>query len=452
MNIRDIFSIKYSAHLLAVLVFFILLFISEYLFHLNYQHQRGLLRSEVLNRATALRLHIEREINTTLNLYTGLVFFVSTNPNFSDNDFTKIARELLSKAPDIRNVALARNNVVTHVYPLPGNEKVLGLRYMDTPEQKQAVLRAIKVKNTVIAGPVKLKQGGQGIISRIPIFLADQEDSYWGLASIVINIDDFYRACGLSDQDPDVQYALRGKDGLGENGDVFYGSASLFRDKEAMRLPISLPNGRWILAAKPRTVLTASSSPLLLFLRAFGAIVSCAVSILVFALLNSYRRIQYLALNDPLTGLANRRLFFEHIKQAISTAIRKQNKFAIVYLDLDNFKPVNDTYGHKHGDDVLKEVARRMTEGLRHSDITARIGGDEFTLLMQDTDNTETVPSLIEKITHLIHHPFTLDNGVTIQIEASIGAAIYPDDGTSADDLLRRADHRMYTDKTAKRQ
>lgn len=447
MAMKNPSSNPLSSHLLAAITFCALLFVSEYLFHLNFQHQKGLQQSDVFNRAATLRLNIEREINTTLNLSTGLILFVAINPDFTDSNFTEIAKELLSKAPNLRNVALARDNVITHVYPLSGNEKALGLRYMDHPEQKDAVLRAIRLKNTVIAGPVNLKQGGQGFISRIPIFLAGPENTYWGLASIVINVEDFYLACGLTQQEAGISYALRGKDGLGENGAVFFGPEALFTDSEAVQFPISLPVGSWILAAKPVATLTTMSSPLLIFLRGFGIAVSFAVSGLVFALFNSYRRIRYLALHDPLTGLANRRLFFEHVKQAIFNATRKKGRFAVVYLDLDNFKPVNDTYGHKHGDYVLQEVARRMIDGLRHSDITARIGGDEFVLLMQDTDKTENIPNLIEKIAELVHHPMILENGATVHIRASIGTAIFPDDGTTADELIRFADRMMYTAK-----
>lgn len=451
MEIRYLFSRKHIPHILAGLTFCFMLFFSEYLFHLYFQNQRGMQKSEIFSKASALRLHIEREINTTLNLSTGLMLFVSTNPDFPAGQFAAIARELRSKAPYLRNIALARNNVITHVYPLKGNEKALGVQYSDLPEQWNSVQRAIKLKNTVIAGPVNLKQGGRGFISRIPIFLPREEGRYWGLASIVINIEEFYKACGLSENDPQVRYALRGRDGLGEKGEVFFGSPSLFTDEDAIILPISLPSGEWILAANPVAELTVASSPRLIILRTFGIAVSLAVSALVYGLLSSYRRIQYLALHDPLTELANRRLFFEHVKQAISTAVRTNTKFTIFYLDLDNFKPINDSHGHKHGDHVLKEVAQRMSHGLRHSDITARIGGDEFILLMQDTKTSEKTMNLLRKIEQIVCQPFTLDNGVTVEIQASIGASIFPDDGTTADELIRCADRKMYSIKSAKK-
>lgn len=452
MEIRNLFGRKYSPHILAAATFCTLLLVSEYLFHLNYQHQKGLQQSELFNQAAALRVVIEREINTTLNLAMGLNLFVSTNPEFHSRQFTSIARELLNKAPHLRNIALARNNVITHVYPLEDNKQALGMHYMDIPEQRKAVLRAVRLKKSVIAGPVNLKQGGQGFISRVPIFLAQQPHTYWGIASIVINIEKFYEACGLTSPNTQVRYALRGKDGLGEAGEVFFGPASLFTDNDVLRLPISLPGGQWILAAKPVAGVKSISSPLLVTMRGFGVVVALAVSVMVFALLTSYRRIRYLALHDPLTGLANRRLFFEHVKHAIASANRTNNNFTVIYIDLDDFKPVNDTYGHKHGDHVLKEIARRMTHGLRDSDITARIGGDEFILLMQDTRETENVQNLIAKIEQLICQPLTLENGVTVRMNASVGASVFPEDGTSADELVRYADFAMYNSKISKKQ
>ena len=436
---------------LALLVLVVMLGVSEYLYHFTFQHQKQLLKSKVFNEAATLRLNIEREINTTLNLATGLILFVSSNPSFSNDQFILVARRLLQQAPQLRNVALARDNVITHVHPLSGNEKALGLKYMDVPEQWEAVELAITSRNTVIAGPVNLKQGGQGFISRIPIFLAESPDSYWGLASIVINVDAFYDLCGLLASDGAIQYGLRGKDGRGRDGEVFFGEEALFSDPEAVQLPIKLPIGSWLLAAKPAAPLSPLSSPVLLFLRIFGLVVATAVSVMVYALFTSYRRIHFLALHDPLTGLANRRLFFEHVRQAITAATRKNGRFAIVYIDLDNFKPVNDTHGHKHGDHVLREVANRLSSGLRHSDITARIGGDEFILLLQDATKSDSLPTLVDKISQLVCRPLTLSNGKTIEVEASIGAALFPLDGRDSDQLIRQADRRMYSDKNSKR-
>lgn len=205
-----------------MLCFAIMVCIGEYLAYHQRQYQLETQRSDVLMRASLVRAKLEYEIHSTLNLTMGLIVFVASNPDFSPEKFTPIARELQQKAPHIRNIGLARDNVISHMYPLEGNEAALGLSYLDHPLQRNSVLRAIKQRNTVIAGPVDLVQGGRGFISRIPIFVGMSEQRYWGIASIVIDVDTLYRNSGLLNTDSPLHFALRGKDGLGADGQHFW--------------------------------------------------------------------------------------------------------------------------------------------------------------------------------------------------------------------------------------
>ncbi|MDM8552329.1 diguanylate cyclase, partial [Desulfobacterales bacterium HSG2] len=394
-----------------------------------------------------IRTHLEREINTTLNLTMGLVVAVSAHSDMSDRHFSIIAKNLMETAPHIRNIGLAKNNVISHIFPLEGNEAALGLRYMDVPSQKDAVLRAIETGKTVIAGPVSLVEGGKGFISRIPIYTGMNRNQYWGLASVVINIDSLYESCGLKSDSSPVTYALRGKDGLGENGDVFFGDGSLFENDNLILLPINLPVGSWILAAVAKDGWNQSPGLSVTF-RMIGSLASLIISILIFTLLNSFKRIHYLALHDPLTGLSNRRLFDEHLKQCIAIARRRQNKFGILYIDLDNFKPVNDEFGHKQGDNVLVAVSERIRASVRASDIIARVGGDEFILVLQDVWTPETASKVADKIRRRISRPVRINRENIVSVGASIGISIYPDNGESPDALIRHADSAMYIAKS----
>ena len=151
---------------------------NEYMLHLEHRHKEDVERRNVLNQAATVRAHLEYEINTTLNLTMGMVVFVASNPEFTHDEFDRVAGEILQKAPYIRNIGLARDNVISYVYPLAGNEAIIGVNYMDLPEQKPAVVEAIKTGKTVIAGPVDLIQGGKAFISRIPIYIG-QDRHYW---------------------------------------------------------------------------------------------------------------------------------------------------------------------------------------------------------------------------------------------------------------------------------
>lgn len=377
----------------------------------------------------------------------GLIVSVSVHPDMSDKDFSIVASNLMEAAPHIRNIGLAKDNVISHIFPLEGNESALGLRYVDVPSQKDAVLRAIETGKTVIAGPVDLVQGGKAFISRIPIFTGMARKQYWGIASVVLNSESLYKSSGLKSDSVSISFALRGKDALGENGDVFFGDASLFENNNSILLPINLPVGRWILAALPEDGWNQVSGLSVTF-RVIGSLAALLIGLLVFTLFNSFKRIQYLALHDPLTGLSNRRLFDEHLKQCIVAAQRRKNKFSILYIDLDKFKPVNDEFGHKQGDKVLVAVSERIRACLRASDIIARMGGDEFIVILKDTPTPETASEVAEKIRRRISLPIGIAEENTVSVGASIGISTYPDNGESADELVKHADSAMYIAKS----
>lgn len=149
---------------------------------------------------------------------------------------------------------------------------------------------------------------------------------------------------------------------------------------------------------------------------------------------------------DALTQLPNRVLLSDRLRQAIAQARRNQTKLAVCYLDLDGFKRINDTQGHEAGDGVLKTVAQRMNEVLRASDTAARIGGDEFVVLLSDLDAADTGETMLKRLLQTIGQPVEV-NGQPASVGASIGVSIYPDNALEADTLLRQADIAMYEAK-----
>lgn len=151
----------------------------------------------------------------------------------------------------------------------------------------------------------------------------------------------------------------------------------------------------------------------------------------------------YQAHHDMLTGLPNRTLFNDRLEISIAHAKRNHHRLAVLFLDLDRFKWVNDTLGHIYGDELLKNVASRLKSCLREGDTLARIGGDEFTIILPEVPNKEDVPMVAKKILATLEQPFMLDNR-EINISASIGVAIFPDHGDSIDALTKSADIAMY--------
>ena len=168
-----------------------------------------------------------------------------------------------------------------------------------------------------------------------------------------------------------------------------------------------------------------------------------------YFLSRTYRRDainQYRANHDELTQLPNRSLFSDRLHQALSISKRTDSKLAILFIDLDNLKKINDYYGHKVGDAVLKQVAVRIQSSIRESDTLARLGGDEFIILLAGFDSTAEVTHVAEMVRKVLLKPLEL-NGQSIQTSASIGIAIYPDHGDNEIDLMNHADLAMYSAK-----
>lgn len=160
------------------------------------------------------------------------------------------------------------------------------------------------------------------------------------------------------------------------------------------------------------------------------------------------RQLEYIAHYDALTGLPNRVLLADRLKQAIAQSHRQRTSLAVLYIDLDGFKTVNDKHGHDVGDQLLVSLAHRLKAVLREGDTIARIGGDEFVVVMAGLDNTAAYKSVWQRLLQEAAEPLML-NGDLLQVSASIGATLYPQDDGEADQLLRHADQAMYIAKQA---
>lgn len=160
----------------------------------------------------------------------------------------------------------------------------------------------------------------------------------------------------------------------------------------------------------------------------------------------SEEKLQKMAHNDPLTGLPNRSLFHDRLEQGLAMTQRHQQELAVMFLDLDHFKEINDTYGHEMGDLLLRETATRLLGCVRKSDTVARMGGDEFTVILTETTNIESAERAAKNILNALLQPFEL-NGTHCNVSCSIGIALYPKHGRDSETLLKNADTAMYQAK-----
>lgn len=548
-------------------------------------HERW--RAERISELSGLRAQLEGRLNSAVNLSAGLIAYVAAHGGIEPDEFERLARELMAERGLLRNITLAPANVISMVYPLKGNEAALGLDLLNHPVQGAATRRMLALGQPVLAGPVELVQGGRALIQRVPIFLSPpgappRSGAYWGLMSTPIDFNGLLAQAGVSNPQLRYRIALRGTDGLGAKGEVFWGDEALFADEDAIVLDVQILNGSWQMAALPldeptangpvwaargaATLLALVTVLLVLKLRrmdlqltdseqlhrelaeqirdvlfrtdsagrviylnpawtaitgrdlggslglhwtelvqidddgqarartasllaegglvgeggavlaiqnervrlidrdgvpraldvragvhrnasgAIEGIVGIMVDVSEQELLEA--RVRHLALHDSLTGLANRVLLASRYQQAAELARRMGHRLALLYLDLDGFKPVNDTYGHAVGDQVLRSIAERLLHGVRESDTVARVGGDEFVVLLGQVLSVDDARSVALKIQDVLAEPLAVGDQ-RLRVDASVGISVYPDHGASLDELMRGADRAMYRVKHA---
>jgi diguanylate cyclase (GGDEF)-like protein/PAS domain S-box-containing protein len=680
-------SIIFARLLLITTVLAIVCYVEYVQFKTEQVHEKF----EINQSLTFLRGDIEATIYRNVELVKGLAAYISINPDITQDEFSIYVNNLLRSESNIRNLAAAKDLIITHLYPLEGNSKAFGIDYRDLPNQLYSVQKSIETNKIVLAGPIELVQGGQAIIGRLPVFIKGKN---WGLVSIVMDYDSILQSFQL-DSYSNINIAIRGKDSKGDEGDIFYGDEDLF-DSPKLTQIIKLPYGSWVITAQPKQGWTAMRlhwatwtvafiiifallytmnlrfknldlekekqqvlafseakfrnffnlhTVVMLIIDEFGNIKDSnaaaqtfygypkhklnglAMSVLevneahkqnsdvpsadskykeivtrqhklangeirdvkiystpveldnqsqhftivfditeqrkhelqlrlfeqvykhakegifvtdenlsiistnpafekitgyseqevlgkkpsilnsdvhderfyndIYATLakdgnwrgeiwnknkdgNTYPRLssisevrnneneishyiavfaditqqkqteeklEKLAHYDLLTGLPNRLTLKLHLEKAVEIAKRNKTQCALLFLDLDRFKVINDSLGHEAGDELLMKVGLRLKERLRAEDILARLGGDEFVILITDYSSDEQLAIIAEDLCQQIHIPFAIANDIEANLGASIGIAQYPKDTVVAEDLLKYADASMYKAK-----
>lgn len=205
-------------------------------------------RSSVQAEIDKIARNLEFSIARNANALDAIATYVSLQPDLSKLEVEAYARRTFLRNPEFKLVALAPDLVVSHVYPLEGNQAVVGLDYNKVPDQLEAVEKAVQSPNVVIAGPVNLVQGGQALIARKSVRTVDFGafgPRLWGIISLVIDIDKILASSGINDAPFEI--GLRGKDGFGSSGDMILGQSAIF-GKEPVRARVELPTGHWMLA------------------------------------------------------------------------------------------------------------------------------------------------------------------------------------------------------------
>ncbi len=227
--------------------------------YLNQHYQVQALR-EIRVSTARVRVQLEEIISTDLSTIHAMASYIAVHPDLDYTQFAAYARQIIGNSTTLRNLVAAKDLVISYVYPLKGNESILGVDYRDVRSQLSLVLEARDTGRLVVAGPVEIIQGGTGIIGRAPVYVAAgtgnatfEEGDFWGIVSSVISFEEVINQLYPVAADNSVVFSLRGVDGTGESGDVFYGEPSLFDSESAVIQDIPLPTGSWQLAVAPTT-------------------------------------------------------------------------------------------------------------------------------------------------------------------------------------------------------
>ena len=567
----------------AVLVFLLAALSSAVLIWQLERHQRENARATVYTLAQDHTRSAQENIDRALSATYALSALVQQTHGEVSN-FTQVVTKMLPYYPGASVLILAPGGVIRHAIPLAGNEKIIGLDLLTDPVMRNESLLARDSGKLTLAGPLELKQGGQGLVARLPIYLDDAQGQpkFWGLANVTMRLPQALESTQL----PDL--LRRGLDYKLWRTNPETGQIQIIDESQTtalidpVRKSFDVPNGAWTLSVAPRQgwgepmrlvsralmgllfsgllaylskllsqqrahkleletqviertadiresqsqlAATLDAIPDLLFeMDLDGRYLHChspqsdllavpanvllgktvtqvmppvAANIILQALqlahANGLTRgqqfelplaqknhwfelsvaakpvisgkeprfivisrditerkqaeqdVQQLAYFDALTGLPNRSLLNDRIRHALAEAERRHESLVLMFLDLDHFKNVNDTLGHRVGDELLVVLAARMQFVVREQDTVARQGGDEFILLLPNTEG-DGAARVAEKLLHTLNQPVHIEQH-ELTVTPSMGIAQYPRDGTDLETLTRHADIAMYRAK-----
>ncbi len=401
-------------------------------------------RVEFISRSVADRVHAEIQRRDYITRMLEIEVS-SSQGNISKNSFQIIAEEVFDDYLDIVDISLAPNGVVSYIYPIANGIAERSDLFEDGIQGVYADYSKMSGVSVIMA-PVTLDNGDYGIIIRRPIYVDGEvsEDSFWGFASVTINMSDFLSAVDIKGLEKGgYDYKLIGVNPItGEERII------MEHGEEALSSPVedmigTVGGGYWIISIAP-------FDNWMDIYEIIGALlIAVVISVLAAFGMASYismrenaKELEILSYRDALTNLNNPRSYQEHMDELS----KKKLPYGLIFMDLNDFKKVNDTYGHDAGDALLNIVAKRLQNSIREKDKAFRIGGDEFVVVIHGTHDKKFYEGVIARMRQNVARDVVLSN-VTLQVSISAGYARCPEDGTKFEDVVKKADDAMYYNK-----
>ena len=410
------------------------------------KHRLWVERSRISNVAYDYADNIQRSLESSLSITYALSALVQEYRGNIPN-FETVARDLLPLHSGAYAVALLPNGKVEEIVTAKNSSSKAKIDYnqlRDLHQTKEATI-ARNEEQLILTVPFTLRKNFSGALGYLPIYLENErgESSFWGFATVTILFPEIFQEVNLARLTKlgfDYQIWRIHPD---TNRKQVIASSRISALDRPVEQQFDISNGSWTLSLTP---IAGWNSSLDLFSKLLlGFCLSLMLAALVKLFLESKlhaSELEKTAHFDTLTGLPNRRLLLYRLNEAIARSQRSDKKIAICCLDLDNFKAVNRSLGCKAGDYLLVRIAKRLQKFVRAEDIIARVGGDEFVIVLQDLSYNEEVKIILERIIEAITNPIVLDSQI-ISVSASIGVTIFPHDNCSINALLRYADKAM---------
>ncbi len=346
----------------------------------------------------------------------------------------------------IRCIALAPGGVVDQVYPLEGNEDILGINMFDLRyETAEQAIQAQQTGQLSITHPFALPDGELVIASRLPVFLPREDGSYkeWGIVSVALAFPEMLenlRADALREEGYAYRILLIDKQTGGERE---VANHNYYNADHYIQSEFSVADNILRIEAAPGQGWFNIGALVGYFAKAFAGIYLWGA--VLELIMRWFRRLRIAATTDSLTGLPNRSHGTARINQILSSASFKRG--ALLFMDIDNFKSVNDAFGHERGDEILRKCGEQLRQLFRKDDVVCRLGGDEFVVFIPFQEDMAFLNEKIESLLRVMRRDVVGNNAI-VRISASVGIAIAPKHGTSFDELYRHADEAQYRAKT----
>jgi signal transduction histidine kinase/sensor domain CHASE-containing protein len=364
-------------------------------------------RNLLLELLILKKSELEKSLSSRIYHTKGVAAYVSLNPDIDSLEYQNLAKELIKNDTVISTMALAKDAVITSIYPKKGHEDAIGLDLLEHPKRRKIVKQTIETRKTFVAGPVELVEGGIAFISYTPIFNNTTSDTteFWGMTDIVIKRDALFNEANLRIDDGTNLYALKGIDGSGNKGEVFWGERAIFNNNP-VTIKIALPTGNWILASMPANGWNKYDNKSV-FTNIILFSSSLVISILVWLLANAWRKIKnneselkalFGAMNDLVIILDNKG-YYRHIAPTnnhllIRPANDMLNKSLYDFFDFDKAKFFHDAILESINEKKTVQIEYPLIINKKELWFTARISYiSDNSVIYVAHDNTETILS-----------------------------------------------------------